>query len=177
MPSKHLLKRGQVLLDTSDFDPAIMRGIDMQCHVLHIDNARACTLDKASWATVQILRQAEAARSKWTQSDGSNMGVAMDKQTRLPSAWPGRWRRPSWRLSARGCQGAPPLRAARPALAARLGAGARAAVVSCAGAAEAGQREASGRAAGLMGRKAARAALAGMLALYPGLSPNFLQEA
>ena len=82
MPSKHLLKRGQVLLDTSDFDPAIMCDIDMQCHVLHIDNARACTLDKASWATVQILRQAEAARSKWTQSDGSNMGVAMDKQTR-----------------------------------------------------------------------------------------------
>ena len=72
MPSKHLLKRSQVLLDASDFDPAIMRGIDMQCHVLHIDNARACTLDKASWATVQILRQAEAAHSKWTQSDGSN---------------------------------------------------------------------------------------------------------
>jgi hypothetical protein len=48
MPSKHLLKRSQGLPDTSDFDPAIMRGIDMQRHVLHIDNAQACTLDKAS---------------------------------------------------------------------------------------------------------------------------------
>jgi hypothetical protein len=48
MPSKHLLKRSQVLLDTSNFDPAIMGGIDMQRHVLPIDNAQACTLDKAS---------------------------------------------------------------------------------------------------------------------------------
>jgi hypothetical protein len=48
MPSKHLLKRSQGLPDTSDFDPAIMRGIDMQRHVLHIDNAQACTPDKAS---------------------------------------------------------------------------------------------------------------------------------
>ena len=72
MPSKHLLKRGQVLLDTSDFDPAIMRGIDMQRHVLHIDNARACTLDKASWATVQILRQ-ERQRTR----NGHNLMGAM----------------------------------------------------------------------------------------------------
>ena len=48
MLSKHFLKRSQVLLDTSDFDAAIMRGIDIQRHVLHIDNAQACTLDQAS---------------------------------------------------------------------------------------------------------------------------------
>jgi hypothetical protein len=46
LPSRHLLKRGQVLLYNPDFDPAIMRGIDMQRHVLRIDNAQACTLDK-----------------------------------------------------------------------------------------------------------------------------------
>ena len=82
MPSKHLLKRGQVLLDTSDFDPAIMRGIDMQRHVLHIDNARAYTLDKASWATVQILRQAEARTRNGHNLMGAMGGGAMDKQTR-----------------------------------------------------------------------------------------------
>jgi hypothetical protein len=49
-----------VLLYDPDFDPAIMRGIDMQRHVLRLDNARACPLDKeASMATIQILRQAE----------------------------------------------------------------------------------------------------------------------
>ena len=36
-----------------------MRCVDMQCHVLRIDNTQACALDEASMAAVQILRQAE----------------------------------------------------------------------------------------------------------------------
>ena len=61
MASKYLLKRGQVLLHTPDFDLAVMRCVDMQCHVLRIHNTQACVLDEASMATVQILCQAEQA--------------------------------------------------------------------------------------------------------------------
>ena len=48
LASEHLLKRGQVFLYAPDFDLAVMRCVDMQRHVLHIDNAQPCTLDKAS---------------------------------------------------------------------------------------------------------------------------------
>ena len=59
LASEHLLKRGQVFLHAPDFDLAVMRCVDMQCHVLRIDNTQACALDEASMAAVQILRQAE----------------------------------------------------------------------------------------------------------------------
>src|SRR4029434_6675512 len=57
--SKHPLKRRQVLLDTPDFNLALMRCVDLQCHVLRIDHTQVCILDEASMATVQMLSQAE----------------------------------------------------------------------------------------------------------------------
>lgn len=59
LASEHLLKRGQVLLHTPDFDLTVMRCVYMQCHVLRIDNTQACALDEARMAAVQILCQAE----------------------------------------------------------------------------------------------------------------------
>jgi hypothetical protein len=57
--SKHFLQCGQVFLHTPDFDLAVMRGVDMQCHMARIDHTQARALDEASMATVQILCQAE----------------------------------------------------------------------------------------------------------------------
>ena len=172
MPSKHLLKRGQVLLDTSDFDPAIMCDIDMQCHVLHIDNARACTLDKASWATVQILRQAEQRARNGHNLMGAIWG----------SPWTSRHDCPALGLAAGGARpgGSPPAAARAPHRCAPLGQPSPCAWALVHGrpssAAQVRRRRTSvkppGELPGLMGRKAARAVLAGMLALYPGLSPN-----
>ena len=82
--SKHFLQRGQVFLHTPDFHLAVMRGVDMQCHMVRIDRTQTCALDEASMATIQILCQAEQ-RTR----DGYNLlgALIQSREYRTFFAW------------------------------------------------------------------------------------------
>ena len=74
--SKHFLQRCQVFLYTPDFDLAVMCGVDIQCHMVRIDQTQARALDEASMATIQILCQAKQR----TRDDDDLLGTLIQSR-------------------------------------------------------------------------------------------------